>query len=177
MSDPSIIIATPSNIWVLDDRHTSSRCSRRDLPKNKHMTKKRRRHRLLSSSSSSRSSSYSHKRDKRSKKSKHSHKRRRSRSLSFSCSSSDHSVHDYGRYKRPRLTPQVAEIQSTLQPVMTMDQTPIIHSDNVVQQLKDSGSESDTETRFFDRAINEVFRLLPQKLCPRPTLLQSHFQE
>ena len=50
---------------------------------------------------------------------------------------------------------------------MTMDQTPIIHSDNKVQQLKDSGSESDWETWSFDRAIIEVFRLLPQELCPR----------
>ena len=39
MSDPSIIIAPPSNTWVSDDRHTSPRCSRRDLPKNKHNTR------------------------------------------------------------------------------------------------------------------------------------------
>ena len=52
---------------------------------------------------------------------------------------------------------------------MPIDQTPIRHSDNVVQQLKDSGSESDSEAWSFDRAINEVFRLLPQELCPRPT--------
>ena len=50
-----------------------------------------------------------------------------------------------------------------------MDQTPIIHSDKVVQQQKDSGSDSDSETWPFDWAINEVFRLLPQELCPRPT--------
>ena len=63
---------------------------------------------------------------------------------------------------------------------MTIDQTQVIHSDNVVQQPKDSGSESDSETWPFDRAINEVFRMLPQEICPRPTeeiLLQSHFQE
>ena len=66
ISDRSIIIAPPSNTWVSDDRHTSSRPSRKDLPKNKHKTKKRR-HRL-SSYSSSRSSSDSHKRDKRSKR-------------------------------------------------------------------------------------------------------------
>ena len=52
---------------------------------------------------------------------------------------------------------------------MTINQTPIIHSDNVVQQLKDSGSESDSETWSFGRAINKVFRLLPQELRPRPT--------
>ena len=67
MSDPSIILETPSNTWVSDDRHTSSRHSR-DLPENKHKTKKRRRHRSSSSSFSSRSSSDSHKRDKRSKR-------------------------------------------------------------------------------------------------------------
>ena len=50
-----------------------------------------------------------------------------------------------------------------------MDQTPIIHSDNVVQQQKDSGFESESETWSFDGAINEVFRLLPQELCPEPT--------
>ena len=86
-----------------------------------------------------------------------------------SSSSSDHSIHNYGRYKRPRLSPQVAEVPSTLQPVMTMDRTPIIDSHNVVQQLKTSGSESDLETWSFERTVNKIFRLLPQKLCPRPT--------
>ena len=37
------------------------------------------------------------------------------------------------------------------------------------RSTKDSGSESEIETRSFDRAINEVFRLLPPELCPRPT--------
>ena len=75
ISDPSIVIAPPSNTWVSDNRHTSPRRSRRDLPKDKHKSKKRRRHRSSSSSSSSRSSSTSHKRSKRSKRSKHSHKK------------------------------------------------------------------------------------------------------
>ena len=66
--------------------------------------------------------------------------------------------------KEQDLSPQVAEVQSTLQPVRIMDQTPVIHSDNVVQQPRDSGSESDLETWSFDRAINEVFGLLPQEL-------------
>ena len=61
------------------------------------------------------------------------------------------------------------KVQSTPQPVTIMDQTPIIHLDNVVQQQKDSGSDSDSETWSFGRAINEVFRLLPQELLPRPT--------
>ena len=38
-----------------------------------------------------------------------------------------------------------------------------------MEQLKDWDSESDSETWSFDRAINEVFRLLPQELYPRPT--------
>ena len=38
-----------------------------------------------------------------------------------------------------------------------------------MQQTKDSGSETDSETWYFDRAINEVFRLLPEELCPKPT--------
>ena len=104
---------------------------------------------------------------KRSKRSKHSHKRRR-RSMSSS-SSSNHFIHDYGRYKRTRVSPQIAEVPSTLQSVRIMDQTPIIHSDNAVQQTKGSGSEANSETWSFDRAINEVFRLLPEKLCPKPT--------
>ena len=58
---------------------------------------------------------------------------------------------------------------STLQPAMTIEQTLIIHLDKVVQQPKDSGCKSDSETCSFDSAINEVFRLLPQELCPRPT--------
>ena len=165
--DPSIVIAPPSNTWASDYRHTSPRHSRRDLSKDKHKTKKRRRHRS-SSSSSSRFSSASHKRSKRSKRSKHSHKRRRRHSTSSS-SSSNHSIHDYGRYKRTRVSLQVAEVPSTLQPVRFIDQTPIIHLDNVVQQTRDSGSESDLETWSFDRAINEVFRLLPQDLFPNPT--------
>ena len=84
-------------------------------------------------------------------------------------------------HKRRRQSPQVVEEQSTVQPVGTIDQTPNIHSDNVVQQMsKDSGSDSDTEAWSFDKAINEVFRLLPQEMCLRPrknTLLLNHYQE
>ena len=38
----------------------------------------------------------------------------------------------------------------------------------VVQIAKDSGSDSEAEVWSFNRAINEVFRLLPQELCPPP---------
>ena len=57
MSDPSIVLAPPSNAWISDNRHTSPRCNRRDLPKTKDKPKKRRRHRMSFSSSSSRFSS------------------------------------------------------------------------------------------------------------------------
>ena len=40
----------------------------------------------------------------------------------------------------------------------------------MVQQIsKNSGSESEIEALSFDKAINEVFRLLPQELCPKPS--------
>ena len=40
----------------------------------------------------------------------------------------------------------------------------------MVQQLsKDSGSEPKIETWSFDKAINEVFRLLPEEMCPKPS--------
>ena len=69
-------------------------------------------------------------------------------------------MNDYGRYKRTRQSPQVAEVLKMPQPAKTMEHTPIIHFDNVVQQSsKDTGSESESETWSFDRAINEVFRL------------------
>ena len=39
----------------------------------------------------------------------------------------------------------------------------------MVQQLsKDSGSEPEIETWSFDKAVNEVFRLLPEEMCPKP---------
>ena len=69
-----------------------------------------------------------------------------SKFLSSSSSSSLQSMKDYGRYKRRRQSPQVVDIQSTVQPVRTIDETPNIHSDNVVQQMsKDSGSEPEIE--------------------------------
>ena len=41
-------------------------------------------------------------------------------------------------------------------------------------QLKvNHGSDSDVEVWSFDRAINEVFRLLPQELCPKTTQEQT----
>ena len=40
----------------------------------------------------------------------------------------------------------------------------------MVQQFsKDSGSEPEIETWSFDKAIYEVFRLLPEEMCPKPS--------
>ena len=51
---------------------------------------------------------------------------------------------------------------STVQPVRTIDETPNIHSDNVVQQMsKDAGSELEAETWSFNKVINVVFVHLP----------------
>ena len=172
MSDLSIILGPPSNTWQSTDRRTSqSRQRRRDQPKTKHRSKRRRKHSSSSSSSSSRLSSLpSQRRSKRSKRSKHSHKRRRRRSTASSSS------HDYGRYKRTRQSPQVVEDLTTPQPDRTIEQTPIIHSEKVVQQSsRNIGSDSESETWSFDRAINEVFRLLPNRR--RKILLQNHCLE
>ena len=96
--------------------------------------------------------------------------RKRRQWMSSSSSSSDHLVNDYGRYKRTRQSLQVAEVPTTLQPAGTTNEIPILQSDNVAQHYaKDTGSESEQEIWSFDRAINEVFRLLPQELCPKQT--------
>ena len=81
---------------------------------------------------------------------------------------------DYDRYKRKRHpSSQVADIQSTEQPARILEETPNIHSDNVVQHFsKDSGSEPEIETWSFGKAINEILRLLPEELCLKP--LEDH---
>ena len=166
MSDPSIVINPPSNTWE-SNRHTSlNRQSRRDQPK--HKSKKRRRYSSSSSSSSTSSSLSSHRKSMKSKRSRHSHKKRRRRS---SPSSSSQSMKDYGRYQRQRHpSPQVIYGQTAEQPATIIEETPDIHSDNVVQQLsKDSGSESEIETWSFDKAVDEVFRLLSEEMCPKPS--------
>ena len=40
----------------------------------------------------------------------------------------------------------------------------------IPRSSRDSGSDIEIETCSFDRAINEVFRLLSPELCPRSTL-------
>ena len=116
-------------------------------------------------------SSDSRKRSRKSNRSKHSHKkRRRSISSSPSSSPSDNQSHDYGRYKESRHSPQAAEIPSMLQPAEITNVPTISQPEHTLQRpTKDSVSDSETETWSFDMAINEVFRLLPPELCPRPS--------
>ena len=57
-----------------------------------------------------------------------------------------------------------------LQPVEITNVPTISQPEYVIQRsTKDSGSETEMETWSFDRAIKEVFRLLPPELCPRPS--------
>ena len=71
-------------------------------------------------------------------------------------------------------------MQSTVQPARTIEEKPNINSRNVVQHFsKDSSSEPEIETWSFDKAVNEVFRLLAEELCPKPsktTLLLNLYQ-
>ena len=53
-------------------------------------------------------------------------------------------------------------MQSTVQPARIIEETPNAHSNNVVQHL----------SKDFYKAINEVFRLLPEELCLKP--LEDH---
>ena len=48
-----------------------------------------------------------------------------------------------------------------LQPAEPINVTPNLQPENVVQPAKDSRSDSESEVWSFNRAINEVFRLLP----------------
>ena len=56
---------------------------------------------------------------------------------------------------------QVAEITNV--PAIPQPEYTLHHSS------RDSGSDWEIETWSFDRAINEVFRLLPLELCPKST--------
>ena len=97
------------------------------------------------------------------------HKKRRRRYTSSSSFSSDSQSHDYGRYKRTRHSPQAVQNTNILQPVEITNVQTILPEQTLQHPSKDSGSDSEIETWSFDRAINEVFRLLPAELCPRPS--------
>ena len=95
--------------------------------------------------------------------------------MTSSSSLSDNQSHDYDRYKRRRHTPQAVETLVVLQPAEITNVPTISQPEYVIQcSTKDSGSETEMETWSFDRAINEVFRLLPLELCPSPS--EEHTQ-
>ena len=173
MSDPSVVIEPPGNNWRSDNNNVncrliqtslSGRRSRRDQSRDKHRSEKRRRWRSASTSSSSTFSS-SDSRKRKSKRSKHSHKKRSPFSSSFSVSHGQ--VHDYGRYQKSRYSPQTVQNPQVLQPEEIPNVPTITPEQTMPCPSRDSGSDTEMETWFFDRAINEVFRLLPPELCPR----------
>ena len=98
---------------------------------------------------------------------------------SSSSLSSTQSENDYGRYKRVKLAPHAAEMPTPLQPEEHINITPNLSEipinitpqlpENVLQGTKGPGSDSEAEVWSFDRAINEVFRLLLSELRPKTT--------
>ena len=120
----------------------------------------------MASTSSSSTCSSSDSLKSKSRRSKHSRKKT---SPSSSSSVSHSQVCDYGRYQRNRYSPQAVQNPQVLQPeevsniqIMTPEQV-------IPRPSRDSGSDNEMETWSFDKAINEVFRLLPPELCPRQT--------
>ena len=180
MSDSSVVIEPPGNNWRSDNNNNdnyrqihqtslSVRRSRRDQSRDKHRSKKRRRRRSASTSSSSTSTS-SNSCKRKSKRSKHSHKKRRRRYTSLSSSSVSHNqVHDYGRYQRSRYSPQAVQNPRILQPEEIPNVQTMTPEQTLPRPSRDTGSDTKMETWSFDRAINEIFRLLPPELCPRST--------
>ena len=91
-----------------------------------------------------------------------------------SSSNSSQSQLDIGRYTRAHKSPQVVQTPTPIQPEETnfsqITNQPINYDQiqpNLTQQNKESDSETECEVWSFDRAINEVFRLLPPELCPK----------
>ena len=81
---------------------------------------------------------------------------------------------DIGRYKRAKKSPQDVQTPVPIQPEepsFNPVNTQLINIDefhpNLPQKNKQSDSETETEIWSFDRAINEVFRLLSAELCPK----------
>ena len=69
--------------------------------------------------------------------------------------------------------PQAVNVHTLPQPDRVIEKPPNVHIYNSVHHPpKDSGSESEQETWSFDKAINEIFRFLPEEMCPRP--LEDH---
>ena len=83
---------------------------------------------------------------------------------------------DFGRYKRARRSPQVSQMPVPIQPEEPILINPVSTQPiniieevppNLLQANKESDSETETEIWSFDRAINEVFRLLTAELSPK----------
>ena len=91
----------------------------------------------------------------------------------FSSNTSQSQI-DLGRYKRAKKSSQVIQTPIPIQPeepsFNPVNTQPINIDEfhpNLPQKNKESDSETETEIWSFDRAINEVFRLLPAELCPK----------
>ena len=170
ISDLSVMIDPPNSTDI-----SLTRPSRKEQSKRDHKSKKRRRHRSSSSSTStSRSDSLSSsRRKKNSKRSKHSHKKRRRSMTPSSSSNTSQSQLDIDRYTRAHKSPQVVQTPTPIQPednFNPVNNQPINYDQfqpNLTQQNKESDSEIVSEVWYFERAINEVFRLLPPELCPK----------
>ena len=80
------------------------------------------------------------------------------------------SDNDFGRYKRVRVSPQVAEAPIPVQPEEPININPVSIQpaniqpvntgqnifENLTQTNKESDSDNETENWSFDRAINEI---------------------
>ena len=91
-----------------------------------------------------------------------------------SSSNTSKSQLDIGRYTRAHKSPQVVQTPPPIQPeepsFIPVNTQPINFDQfqpNLLQPNKESDLETESEVWSFDRAINEVFRLLPPELCPK----------
>ena len=106
---------------------------------------------------------------RKSRRSKHSHKKRRYTSPSSSSSVSHSRIRDYGRYQRNRYSPQAVQDLQVSQPEEVPNIQTMTPEQVIPRPSRDLGSDNESKTWSLDRAINEVFRLLPPELCPRQT--------
>ena len=99
-----------------------------------------------------------------------------------SSSHTEQSDNDFDRYKRVRVSPQVVEAPIPIQPeepvinpvnIQPANIQPVNTGQNISVKNKESDSDNETESWSFDRAINEVFWLLPEELCPKTQQQQT----
>ena len=100
---------------------------------------------------------------RKSRTSKHFHKKSKNSSVSHS------RICDYGRYQRNRYSPQAVQDPQVPQPEEVPNIQTMTPEQVISRPSRDSGSDNESETWSFDRAINEVFRLLLPEICPRQT--------